>query len=112
MVLQKDQFPITIQAFELTAGKELFIAEQVVNNQSDIDAFSAKYAGKIIKAKAVASTLHTTSGTTRTTTTNTNTYKRKSSSGTVLVVILLLIVILVAIGWYTGWIQRTFGINL
>ena len=110
MVLQKDQFPITIQAFELTGGKELFIAEQVVNNQSDVDAFSAKYAGKIIKAKAVATTRHTAGGTTSTITTNT--YKRKSSAGTVFLVILLLIIILVAIGWYTGWIQRTFGIHL
>ncbi len=109
MVLQKDQFPITIQAFELTGGKELFIAEQVVNTQSDVDAFSAKYAGKIIKAKAVAPVSSATGGTTYSTTT---TYKRKSSAGTVILVILILLVILVAIGFYTGWIQRTFGIHL
>lgn len=107
MKLQKDQFPITIQAFELKAGTELFIAEQVVNNQSDVDAFSNRYAGKIIKAKAVATTSSNT-----TYAPSARTHNRKSSSATVFIVILLLLAILIAIGFYTGWIQRTTGIRL
>lgn len=105
MNLRKDQFPITIQAFELKAGTELFIAEQVVNNQADVDAFSARYAGKIIKAKGVATT-----GTT-TTTTSTTAYKRKSSSTAVTIIILIILAALIAYGFYTGWIQRTTGIS-
>ena len=107
MTLQKDQFPITIQAFELKAGTEFFIAEQVVNSQADVDAFSNRYAGKIIKAKAVA-----TATTSATHTTSTKTYKRKSSSAATVIIVLLIIAILIAIGFYTGWIQRTTGIRL
>ena len=114
MKLQKDQFPITIQAFELRGGSEFFIAEQVVNNQGDVDAFSNKYAGKIIKAKAVATTSAHTTHTTNTTyaASAARTHNRKSSSATVFIVILLLLAILIAIGFYTGWIQRTTGIRL
>jgi uncharacterized protein HemX len=109
MNLRKDQFPITIQAFELKGSTELFIAEQVVNNQADVDAFSARYAGKIIKAKAVTTT--TASTTTTTTTRDTTTYKRKSSSGAIALIILLILAALIAYGFYTGWIQRTTGIS-
>jgi cobalamin biosynthesis Mg chelatase CobN len=121
VILQKDQFPITIQAYEITNDSELFIAEQIVNSQAEVDLFSTKYAGKLIKAKAtsISGTTGSTgsTGTTRTTatsgreTTSTNT-NRKSSAATIIIVIVVLLLILLAIGYYTGWLQRTTGIDL
>lgn len=105
MILSKDQFPITIQAYEITDNKEFFIAEQVVSNQSEVDAFVSRYAGKVIKARALNAAETTT-------TTTTTTTRRKSNAGTIFLVILILLVILVAIGYYTGWIQRTFGLSM
>lgn len=102
MILHKDDFPITIQAFEITGDKEFFIAEQVVNNQTEVDTFSNRYAGKVIKVKT----------TTATATASERRYRRSNSGVTVLIVILIILIILVAIGFYTGWIQRTTGIHL
>ena len=105
MTLHPNEFPITIQAFDITNNREFFIAEQVVNNQQEVDTFSSRYAGKVIKAKALATTATTTTTTTRQT-------KSKSSAGTVFLIILIILVILIAVGFYTGWIQRTTGISL
>jgi uncharacterized protein HemX len=105
MTLHPNEFPITIQAFDITNNKEFFIAEQVVNNQQEVDTFSSRYAGKVIKAKALSTSESTT-------TTTTHHTKSKSSAGTVFLILLLIIVILVAVGFYTGWIQRTTGISL
>src|SRR4051794_20407850 len=103
MLLQKDQFPVTIQAYDITGDVEIFIAEQVVNSQAEVDSFSNRYAGKLIKAKGFSTTGTGTIPTTR--------YKRKSSAAPI-IIILLILIILVAIGFYTGWIQRTTGISL
>lgn len=102
MILSKDQFPITIQAYEITNNKEYFIAEQVVHTQAEVDNFVSRYAGKVIKARPL-------------TTAETNVAKRShrrgtSSSGLVILIILIILAILIAIGLYTGWIQRTFNI--
>jgi hypothetical protein len=104
MLLQKDQFPVTIQAYDITGDVEIFIAEQVVNSQAEVDTFSNRYAGKLIKAKGFSTTGTSTIPTTR--------YKRKSSAAAPIIVILFILIILVAIGFYTGWIQRTTGISL
>ncbi|MBA4139410.1 MAG: hypothetical protein H0X70_02735 [Segetibacter sp.] len=104
MYLHKGQFPITIQAYEISGDKELFIAEQMVNSQAEIETFSNKYAGKLIKAKSLS--------TTKTSTTSTRTSNRKSSAATIFIVVLIILIILIAIGFYTGWIQRTTGITL
>ena len=104
MILQKDQFPITIQAYEITGNTELFIAEQIVNSQGEIDTFSRKYAGKLIKAKGAATVGASTIGTNRNT--------KKSSAATIIIVILIILLILAAIGYYTGWLQRTTGLDL
>src|SRR3954452_3402084 len=104
MLIQKDQFPITIQAYDISGDAEIFIAEQVVNTQAEVDNFSGKYAGKLIKAKgfstAAASAIATKG------------HNKKSSVGTVVLIILVILIILAAIGFYTGWIQRTTGITL
>ena len=91
---------------------ELFIAEQVVSNQAEVDTFSNKYAGKLIKAKAYSSSQAHGTNTSHTGTSTISTRSRKSSAGTIIVVILIILAILVAIGFYTGWIQRTTGISL
>lgn len=104
MILHKDEFPITIQAYDISGDREFFIAEQLVNNQTEIDNFSGKYAGKLIKAKAVAAN----------TASNISSRKiSKQSSGlTIFLIILVILIILIAIGFYTGWIQRTTGLNM
>jgi len=105
MEISKDQFPLVVQAFEITGNKEFFVAEQVVNSQAEVQTFSTRYAGKVIKARALNSTeagqhktVYSKSG--------------KTPVGPILLVILLILIILAAIGYYTGWIQRTFGISL
>ena len=105
MEISKDQFPIVVQAFEITNNKEFFVAEQVVNSQTEVETFSTRYAGKVIKARALNSTEveHNKTVYSR---------KKKSSAGPVILVILIIIIILLAIGYYTGWIQRTFGMNV
>lgn len=104
MTLHPKDFPITIQAFDISDNKEFFVAEQIVNSQSEVETFSARYAGKVIKAKALSATERTT--------TVTKTQTRKNSGLTTFLVILVILIILVAIGFYTGWIQRTTGISL
>ena len=106
MYVHKGEFPIMIQAFEISGDKEFFIAEQMVNSQAEIETFSNRYAGKLIKAKSLSTT------TTKTSTTSTRTGNRKSSAATIFIVILIILIILIAIGFYTGWIQRTTGITL
>jgi len=105
MILNKDQFPVVVQAYEITDNKEFFVAEQVVASQAEVDVFVNRYAGKLIKARALTSTERNTSQTTTTT-------PRRSSAGTTVLIILIILAILIAIGFYTGWIQRTFGIGV
>ena len=54
MDFRKEELPATIQAYDLVDNNEIFLAEQLVNNQSEIDLFTSRYAGKLIKAKTVA----------------------------------------------------------
>lgn len=103
MILSKDQFPITIQAYEITNNKEYFIAEQAVHNQAEVDNFVTRYAGKVIKARPL---------TTAETNAAKHSHRRGSSSaGLIILVILIILTILIALGLYTGWIQRTFNIS-
>ncbi len=104
MTLHPNDFPITIQAFDISNDKEFFVAEQIVNNQQEVETFSNRYAGKLIKAKALSSTEKST--------TVTKTRNSTGSGLSVFFVILIILIILVAIGFYTGWIQRTTGIAL
>jgi hypothetical protein len=104
MTLHPNEFPITIQAFDISNDKEFFVAEQMVNNQQEVETFSNRYAGKVIKAKAISSTEKSTTVT-----------KARKSSGAglkVFLVILIILIILAAIGFYDGWIQRHTGIAL
>ena len=106
MEVRKDEFPVVVQAYETTGQQEVFVAEQVVNTQLEIDHFTNRYAGKLIKARALRD------GEYKNHPTHANETRRKSSGTAVMMIILLLIVALVAIGFATGWIQRTFNIEM
>lgn len=106
MEVRNADFPVVVQAYEPSNKQDVFIAEQVVNTQAEIDGFTLRYAGKLIKARSlneaevqrqqyVASRRGST-----------------ARSGSYLwIFILLLIVVLIGVGFYTGWIQRTFNIS-
>ena len=112
MILNQEEFPITIQAFEISNDKEFFVAEQVVNSQREVDLFSSRYAGKVIKAKAVTTTHDTKTTATTTSATSRNQRTKKNSGVTTIIIILIIIAILIAIGFYTGWIQQNTGITV
>ncbi|MEO6721108.1 MAG: hypothetical protein ABIN67_12085 [Ferruginibacter sp.] len=106
MELRKEDLPVTLQAFDLLDSKEIFIAEQVVNNQSDVDMFTNRYTGKLIKAKKTAvSETKNSYGTT-------GVQKKKSSTNVVMVIILLILVALIIYGFSTGWIQEKLNLKV
>ncbi|MDB5193862.1 MAG: hypothetical protein JWQ96_3425 [Segetibacter sp.] len=105
MVLSKDQFPVVVQAYDIRDNKEFFVAEQIVHGQSDVDTFTARYAGKLIKARALSAT----EGNQHATKTH---VKKSSSAGMIILIIVIILIALIVVGFYTGWIQRTFGINV
>lgn len=99
MDIHKNDLPATLQAFELLDNKEIFLAEQVVNNQAEIDVFTSRYAGKLIKAKTTVSMDNRSSSATGT--------RGRSQSGIVATVIIILIILaLVIYGFSTGWLQE------
>jgi hypothetical protein len=107
MEVRKEDFPVVVQAFETNGNTDVFIAEQVVNSQSDINSFTSRYTGKLIKARRLT---EAELGRQNNTTT---TVRKRSSAGTyALIIILLIIVALVVVGFTTGWIQRTFNIQM
>ncbi len=114
MDVRKEDFPVVVQAFETSGNSDVFIAEQVVNSQVDIDNFTSRYTGKLIKARKLTDVetrrqdQHTGNNSSSTTHT-----RRSNKTGTyILVVILLILTALVIVGFTTGWIQRTFNINM
>ncbi len=108
MRVQDNEFPVVVQAYDThDRGDDVFIAEQVVSTQAEVDNFTSRYAGRLIKVRALS---NDEVGTSR--------YyedrpvpKRKSGAG-LLVLILLVLVALVVAGFTTGWIQRNLGLNL
>lgn len=106
MEVRNTDFPVVIQAYEPSNKQDVFIAEQVVNNQAEIDGFTLRFAGKLIKARSLSDTeierqRHVASR-----------RGAPSRSGSYLwIFVLLLIVVLIGIGFYTGWIQKTFNIS-
>lgn len=104
MEVRKEDFPVVIQAFETNGASDVFIAEQVVNSQADINSFTSRYTGKLIKARRLTEAeLNRQSNLHQTTT------KRGTSARTyILIIVILVIVALLVVGFTTGWIQRTF----
>ena len=104
MEVRNNQFPVVVQAYEPSTTQNVFIAEQVVNTQAEIDGFTTRFAGKLIKARSLSEAeaekqRHVAKA---------NAPAKKSNAW---IFLLLLIVILVGVGLYTGWIQKTFGLS-
>ena len=109
MRLRDEEFPVVVQAYDPSGSKDSFVAEQVVYSQMEIDNFTSRYAGLLIKAREVTDTETTNDtriGHRRTVT------KRKSSSAIGWVLFLLVVLIGLAVwGFASGWIQQNLGLN-
>ena len=53
MVINEKEFPVVVQAYQPATDGELFVAEQMVRNQTEVDAFSSRYAGYVIEARVI-----------------------------------------------------------
>ena len=105
MEIKKEDLPVMLQAFELHDSTEIFVAEQLVHSQADVDKFTAMYAGKIIKAsKEVVNSRN--NGQVEAT------KKRNPATGFVMIVIILIVLALVIYGFATGWIQEKLSLNI
>jgi hypothetical protein len=106
MEVRRDEFPVVVQAYETDTRHEVFVAEQVVNNQLEIDQFTARYTGKLIKARKMTDVEYKQQPEDRA-------HKRKGNSAvTAFLIILALLVVLAVVGFATGWIQDNLGIEL
>lgn len=105
MDLRNEDLPVTLQAFDISNGSEIFIAEQVVNNQSEIDTFTSRFTGKVIKAKKAIVPENNTYA-------STPTPKRNTTTGLVMIIVIVVILALVIYGFSTGWIQQKFNLNI
>ena len=56
MEVRNSDFPVVVQAYEPSNKQDVFIAEQVVNSQAEIDGFTLRFAGKLIKARSLSET--------------------------------------------------------
>jgi len=104
--VRRDEFPVVVQAYETDNRHEVFVAEQVVHNQVEIDQFTARYTGKLIKARKMTDVEYKQQPE------KTAADHKRSSAGTVFLIILALLVVLAVIGFATGWIQENFGIKI
>jgi len=101
MELRKEEFPVALQAYEVRGDHEDFVAEQVVNTQTEADKFMSLYTGRLIKTREVrpvetqryAPAIH----------------RRRNGTTTAWLVFIILIVVLIAVGFATGWIQNMLG---
>jgi hypothetical protein len=109
MVINEKEFPVMVEAYQPATNGDLFVAEQMVSNQSEVDLFSRRYAGYIIKARVVKDNELVTDHTTNHHTKRTAVHRRGIPAWAIL---LLIVVVLVIVGFTTGWIQRTFNVNL
>ena len=109
MVISDKEFPVVIQAYQPSANGELFVAEQMVRNQAEVDGFSSRYAGYVIKARVVKENEMVPEYRNGNSTRHTAIHRRGLPAWAIL---LLIVVVLVVVGFTTGWIQRTFEINL
>jgi hypothetical protein len=109
MVVNEKEFPVVVQAYQPSANGELFVAEQMVRNQAEIDGFSSRYAGYVIKARVVQENELVPEYRNGTRRTATAVHRRGLP---IWAILLLLVVVLVVVGFTTGWIQKTFELNL
>lgn len=106
MKVKENQFPIAVQAYNTKGNQELFVAEQVVYNQSQVDLFTSRHAGMLIKTR-----LLTDAELGKARVEQKKYVKRRSSGASIIWIILLILVVLIVVGFATGWIQQNFGIS-
>src|SRR5690349_7306249 len=109
MVINEKEFPVVVQAYQPGTDGELFVAEQMVRNQAEVDAFSNRYAGYVIEARVVRDNELATNTNHLNRTRRTAVHRRGLPAWAIL---LLIVVVLVVVGFTTGWIQKTFELNL
>lgn len=108
MRVRDNEFPVVLQAYDTRNKQDLFVAEQVVNTQAEVDTFTSRYAGKLIRVRLPNGEelrhddRHHTSAP----------RKRSSGAGTAILLILLVLAALVVVGFATGWIQQNLGWNV
>lgn len=100
MELRKEEFPVALQAYDVHGDHENFIAEQVVNTQSEADTFMSMYAGRLIKTREVRPVESKHYSTAQ---------RRRRPNALPWIILLLIIAVLVIIGFTTGWIQSMIG---
>ena len=108
MIVNDREFPVVVQAYQSSGNQELFVAEQVVNTQTEVDSFSSRYAGHVIKARMMSNAELTKDGQAA----RHRNQPRRRSGAAAWALILLVLVALVVVGWTTGWIQKTFNLNI
>jgi hypothetical protein len=109
MVINDREFPVVVQAYQPSANGELFVAEQMVRNQVEVDAFSSRYAGYVIKARVVKENEMVPEYSNGNVKRRMNIHRRGIPAWAIF---LLIVVVLIVVGFTTGWIQRTFELNL
>jgi hypothetical protein len=109
MVINDREFPVVVQAYQPSANGELFVAEQMVRNQVEVDAFSSRYAGYVIKARVVKENEMVPEYSNGNVKRRMDIHRRGIPAWAIF---LLIVVVLVVVGFTTGWIQRTFELNL
>jgi type VI protein secretion system component VasF len=109
MVINDREFPVVVQAYQPSANGELFVAEQMVRNQVEVDAFSSRYAGYVIKARVVKENEMVPEYSNDNVKRRMDIHRRGIPAWAIF---LLIVVVLVVVGFTTGWIQRTFELNL
>ena len=108
MIVNDREFPVVVQAYQSSGNQELFVAEQVVNTQTEVDTFASRYAGFVIKARMVNDSELQADGSA----VQHKNRPRRRSGAAAWALVLLVLVALVVVGWTTGWIQRTFNLNI
>ena len=109
MIVNDREFPVVVQAYQSSGNQELFVAEQVVSTQTEVDSFSSRYAGHVIKARMMNNAELELQKDGRAVRHN---QPRRRSGAAAWALILLVLVALVVVGWTTGWIQKTFNLNI
>ncbi len=105
MRVKDNEFPVVVQAYDTRDKQDLFVAEQVVNSQAEVDIFTSRYAGKLIKVRLPngQELKHDND--------HAPVKKRKTSGAGIFILVLLVLAALALVGFATGWIQNTFGLS-
>jgi len=102
MDIRKEEFPVALQAYDVRGDHEDFVAEQVVNTQTEADNFMSLYAGRLIKTREIrpVETKHYPVH---------NRNRTRRGASVFWITLLLIIAVLLIVGFATGWIQTMIG---